>query len=76
MLPRCLPLCAACAMLTGCAGNFGAPADAANGGVRTYAYSDANHPDGIGGQPSPQAIYNANHGTWLWPPASTNDRKH
>ena len=79
MLSRYLPLCAACAMLTGCAANLAPPADAAggsSGGVRTYTYYDTNHPDGIGGQPSAQAIYNVNHGTWLWPPASSNDRKH
>ena len=32
-----------------------------------YLYYDANHPNAVSGA-SPQAIYNATHGTWLWPP--------
>jgi hypothetical protein len=77
-LSRILPFCAAGIALTGCAANVGSPPYAAGGvdnTVRTYTYYDANHPDGISGQPSPQAIYNINHGTWLWPPASSNDRR-
>ncbi|MGC1411597.1 MAG: hypothetical protein WA864_21935 [Acetobacteraceae bacterium] len=40
---------------------------AQNGVPLGYRYHDANHPDGVKGA-SPQAIYNAAHGTWLWPP--------
>ena len=49
-------------VLLGCAGptpNIGAPAG--------YKYQDANHPGGLA-QASPQALYNAAHGVWLWPP--------
>ena len=35
-----------------------------------YLYHDANHPGGAS-QASPPAVYNATHGTWLWPPAAT-----
>jgi hypothetical protein len=78
-MPRILPFCAAGIALTGCAANVGPSPDAAAGTdntVRTYTYYDANHLGGTDGQPSAQAIYNVNHGTWLWPPASSNDRKH
>jgi hypothetical protein len=37
-----------------------------------YWYHDANHQGGGGGIASPQAIYNATHGTWLWPPAEVD----
>jgi hypothetical protein len=77
-MSRTLPFCVAAIALTGCAANVGASPDATAGAdntVRTYTYYDANHPDGISGQPSAQAIYNVNHGTWLWPPATSNDRK-
>jgi hypothetical protein len=40
--------------------------------ARGYWYHDANHMGGSSGHASPQAIYNATHGTWLWPPADTN----
>ena len=53
-------------ILLGCAAptsNTGAPAG--------YVYQDANHPDGVA-QPSPQALYNAAHGVWLWPPQETD----
>ncbi|HXA24643.1 MAG TPA: hypothetical protein VNW90_20325 [Acetobacteraceae bacterium] len=76
---RILPFCAAGIALAGCAANVGPSPDAAAGAdnvVRTYTYYDANHLASIDGQPSAQAIYNVNHGTWLWPPASSNDRKH
>jgi hypothetical protein len=73
-----LSFCAAGIALTGCAANVapspGAAAGADNA-VRTYTYYDPNHPGGISGQPSAQAIYNVNHGTWLWPPATSNDLK-
>jgi hypothetical protein len=77
-MSRILPIFAAGITLTGCAANVGPSPDAVAGGdnaVRTYTYYDANHPGGISGQPSAQAIYNVNHGTWLWPPATSNDRK-
>jgi hypothetical protein len=38
--------------------------------VLGYWYHDGNHYNAVAGQPSPQAIYNATHGTWLWPPAA------
>jgi hypothetical protein len=78
MIFRSLPLCAAAIVLAGCAADVGPYRSTAAGQrdvVRTYTYYDANHLDGISGQPSPQAIYNISHGTWLWPPASSNDRK-
>lgn len=37
--------------------------------ARGYWYHDSNHYGGSSGHASPQAIYNATHGTWLWPPA-------
>jgi hypothetical protein len=39
--------------------------------VRGYWFHDANHPDGGGGEASPQAVANAIQGTWLWPPRQT-----
>jgi len=41
--------------------------------VRGYWYHDANRPNGGGGQASPQAINNAPHGVWLWPPSQIRD---
>jgi hypothetical protein len=53
-------------LLAGCAaGANGSVSDVSRTG---YLYHDANHPGGFS-QASPQAIYNATHGTWLWPPA-------
>lgn len=78
MMPRVLALCAACVLLTGCDVNHGLTPQVEGGPygtVRTYTYYDANHPDGISPQPSAQAISNINNGTWLWPPATSNDRK-
>jgi hypothetical protein len=37
-----------------------------------YWYHDGNHEDGASGSASPQAQYNAIHGTWLWPPAEVD----
>jgi hypothetical protein len=77
-MSRSLPFCVAAIALTGCAANVGPSPEATAGAdnpVRTYTYYDANHLGGISGQPSAQAIYNINHGTWLWPPANSNDRK-
>jgi hypothetical protein len=41
--------------------------------VHGYWYHDANHPNEGSGQASPQAIYNATHGVWLWPPNQVRD---
>ena len=53
-------------ILLGCA----APASS-NGAAPGYVYQDANHPGGVA-QASPQALHNAAHGVWLWPPQSTD----
>jgi hypothetical protein len=77
MMSRVLAFCAACVLLTACDANNGRTPEVAGPDgsvVRTYTYYDANHLDGISAQPSAQAIYNISHGTWLWPPATTNDR--
>jgi hypothetical protein len=37
--------------------------------LRGYWYHDANHQGGASGQATPEAVYNAIHGVWLWPPA-------
>jgi hypothetical protein len=50
-------------LLAGCATGSTGPGRAPVG----YRYYDANHPNAVNGA-SPQAIYNATHGTWLWPP--------
>ena len=42
-------------------------------GASSRRYHDANHTNGPSSNASPQAIYNATHGTWLWPPAE-NDK--
>src|ERR1700722_12877803 len=63
---RYLSCVAGAILLVGCM------ADAANHDqpiVPGYRYHDANHTNGPSGNASPQAIYNASHGTWLWPPA-------
>ncbi len=71
MTHKYVPLCAVVILLGGCAGgsdlSVGAAADPA-GAPRGYLYHDGNHSNRVVG-PSPQAIYNATHGTWLWPPA-------
>jgi hypothetical protein len=63
--------CASVFLLAGCAANAQVTADQGSG-VRGYLYHDANHSNQVV-SPSPQAIYNGTHGTWLWPPAE-NDR--
>ena len=70
-----LPLLAVGVLLTGCttASNPPTSVAAAPSGVHGYWYHDANHPNDLSGQPSPQAIYNAAHGTWLWPPSAASD---
>jgi hypothetical protein len=37
--------------------------------LRGYWYHDGNHQGGASGATTPQAIYAATHGVWLWPPA-------
>jgi hypothetical protein len=43
------------------------------GPIYGYRYHDANHTGDASsvGQASPQAVYNATHGVWLWPPAGS-----
>jgi hypothetical protein len=55
------------ALLSGCAANDRPSEEylAAHG----YWYHDGNHEGGSSGSATPQAQYNAIHGTWLWPPA-------
>jgi hypothetical protein len=57
------------ALLAGCAANT-RPSDQELA-ARGYWFHDANHPDGVGAQASPQAVANAIQGTWLWPPRQT-----
>ncbi|HEX4173000.1 MAG TPA: hypothetical protein VHY82_11060 [Acetobacteraceae bacterium] len=63
---RHIVLCGLCAAVAGCA----APAPTQTQSVVGYRYHDANHYNEVVA-PSPQAIENAGHGVWLWPPAST-----
>jgi len=58
---------AAATLLAGCVAD-GRPSDQELA-LRGYWYHDGNHQGGASGQASPQAIYNATHGVWLWPPA-------
>ena len=70
MTGRYLACVAGAILLVGCmadAGNHDQPI------VPGYRYHDANHTNVPSGNASPQAIYNATHGTWLWPPAE-NDK--
>jgi hypothetical protein len=65
-----LSIIVVCSFLAGCAASA-RPSDeylAEHG----YWYHDANHEGGGGGTASPQARYNATHGTWLWPPAEVD----
>ena len=70
--PHLVSITVTCALLAGCAAD-GRPPDAylAQHG---FWYHDGNHQDGASGSASPQAIYNATHGTWLWPPAERPGR--
>jgi hypothetical protein len=68
-----LPCFAAGIVVAGCAAE--PPVTNQDLAARGYWYHDANHPDGASGQASPQAIYNATHGVWLWPPATNNDNR-
>jgi hypothetical protein len=53
--------------LAGCTAD-GRPSDQ-DLALRGYWYHDANHQGGASGETTPQAIYAATHGVWLWPPA-------
>jgi hypothetical protein len=64
-----LPCVAVCILLAGCTSERPTDQDLA---ARGYWYHDANHMGGSSGHASPQAIYNATHGTWLWPPAEND----
>jgi hypothetical protein len=66
MVDRILLFIAAGTLLAGCGGDS-RPSDQELARYG-YWYHDGNHPRGGGGQASPQAVYNAVHGTWLWPP--------
>ena len=70
MIGRRLACVAAAISLAGCMADAGDPNQAT---VSGYRYHDANHTNLPSGNASPQAIYNATHGTWLWPPAE-NDK--
>jgi hypothetical protein len=61
MVHRYPLFCSVAMLLAGCATEPGT-------GTPGYLYYDGNHPNTVTGA-SPQAIYNATHGTWLWPPA-------
>jgi hypothetical protein len=56
-------------LLTGCTAERPTDQELA---ARGYWYHDANHMGGSSGHASLQAIYNATHGTWLWPPAEND----
>ncbi|MEJ0020452.1 MAG: hypothetical protein WDN25_28670 [Acetobacteraceae bacterium] len=57
-------------LLGGCAVASGGN-EASAGAPVGYLYHDGNHMGGVS-QPSPQALYNAAHGVWLWPPAESD----
>ena len=63
-----LALCVSGAVLAGCA------AQPAPTGPVGYLYHDANHPNDVTAA-SPQAIYNAQHGVWLWGPGINDSMK-
>ena len=65
-----LPVIATGMLLEGCAASDRASDQylAAHG----YWYHDGNHQGGSSGSATPQAKYNAVHGTWLWPPAEVD----
>jgi hypothetical protein len=69
MIHRGLPLVAIGILLSGCAANPGVYAGMAAQAPPPigYHYHDSTHPNDVA-QTSPQAMYNAAHGTWLWPP--------
>jgi hypothetical protein len=57
--------------LAGCTANV--PPTAQELALHGYWYHDGTHQGGASGQASPQAIYNATHGVWLWPPGEIRD---
>jgi hypothetical protein len=61
-------VCALVVVLGGCAATPSTPAGAPNEPVG-YRYHDNQHPNWVNGA-SPEAIANAESGTWLWPPSS------
>jgi hypothetical protein len=65
-MSRLLALCAAGALLAGCA-STSTTSDSAYAKPVGYAYHDGLHSDWVA-SPSQQALYNAAHGVWLWPP--------
>jgi hypothetical protein len=68
MIQRSLPLLVIGILLSGCS-TYPMPLPVAGPPIG-YHYSDGNHPNYVGWA-SPQAIANAEQGTWLWPPASS-----
>ena len=67
MMSRYLGFCAIAASLAACATApepWATPGD----GPLGYRYHDGMHSNAVA-SPSPQAIENAKHGVWLWPPA-------
>ncbi len=60
-------------LLGGCTGTTPAGLEAQNGPPAGYRYYDNQHPNWVN-NPSPQAIANAQRGTYLWPPAMSTVR--
>jgi hypothetical protein len=75
MIHRGLSLCAVGILLSGCTAVYTNPGGgfAQNGSPPGYLYHDGNHPNDFA-YASPEAVYNATHGTWLWPPAQAGRR--
>jgi hypothetical protein len=71
MILGSLPILAIGILLSGCS-TYPMPVAVAGSPIG-YQYSDANHPN-YASLASPAAIYNAAHGTWLWPPAAGGRR--
>ncbi|MEJ0015034.1 MAG: hypothetical protein WDN25_00440 [Acetobacteraceae bacterium] len=65
-MSRYLAICAVGGLLAGCAATP-TSTTTADGVPYGYAYHDGIHDNSVN-QPSPQAVYNATHGTYLWPP--------
>ena len=55
-------------LLGGCTATTPADVEAQNGAPVGYQYYDNQHPNAVI-NPSPEAIANAQRGTYLWPPA-------
>jgi hypothetical protein len=70
-MQRLLSAIVLCTALGGCGASSGRPSDQYLSEYG-YWYHDANHTGGRGGAASPQAIYNATHNTYLWPPAEVD----